>query len=98
MSEEKKQIEVNCPRCSLSFDVELHSSVYSSIPWRKPSERPKDLKLCLVLSEDRKRLGTYDVTYDYFEYDGEGELKQARLYVDAWCYVDEIPLPDWVQK
>lgn len=79
----------------------LEEQFSPSIPWRKPEEEPEKRRRVHVLHEDGS-LGTYDFikcteVYGWECMDDEG----YRLWVNqiaAWCYADEIPLPDWVQK
>ena len=103
MSEEKKELEVNCPACFSSFRVELHQSVYSSLPWRKPSERPENKRdvLCFLTHLKDFFSGTCywsDQEWKYTIESEHSEYKICQVDLFVWLYADELPLPDWVQK
>jgi hypothetical protein len=85
----------------ISFPIS--GTIKPLIPWRKPEERPEDGRECLVLEED----GTIWLCFYYERYDGFGIddggtcrrlITTRRMDTKAWCYVDELPLPYWVQK
>lgn len=69
---------------------------YIGLPWRKPEESPDHRSECLIVdSEGSVWVAFYIKAYDYFEIQ---EFFPRRETIQAWCYVKELPLPDWVQK
>lgn len=69
------------------------SSVFP--PWRKPEERPEvdeDLLLCI----NWKRCMGYYSGLGTWRVFGGGYFEDDKI--QGWCYADELPLPDWVQK
>lgn len=97
MSEE---LLVACPRCDLSFDVEL-----PGIPWKNPKEvSPGFGKDCIfkysyVDGEVFTDLGwiTVDRPDEFRTRADEDDF----VYLDrviCWCYSEELSLPSWGKK
>lgn len=73
--------------------------------WHRPSkdDLPKDLIDCLILIQPRRHRMIVDAFWSQDEqlfhgYNGDfvGSIDDPRLL--AWCYLSDIPLPEWVKQ
>ena len=78
-----------------------------ALPWRKPSERPEWNRR--ILFQWNKMDAHWDTAYrvpyensDWAVYvyvpAVKGGFHLTEKDILCWCYVDELPLPEWVQK
>lgn len=74
----------------------------SSIPWRKPEERPGNAKdvLCILKNSNDFFSGTCYWGDQEWKYTIESELSDYKMRPEnlfAWVYSNELPLPYWIK-
>lgn len=88
----------------VSFTYEQLDSFAKKIllPWRTPSERPEHGRECFFKylaysGPPHSGLGvTTEREPDSFYAENEDFISFEHVF--CWCYVDELSLPEWVQK
>ena len=65
-----------------------------ALPWRKPEERPERVMSdILAISKSSRGELSFEIAYAAVNLN-----KEYWGAVVCWCYADELPLPEWVQK